>query len=215
MHSHLLIFLFFLRLKGFTAWGPHQNTAITCRPWKIKELLPQWVWEPKSPCCCSCSFHSQQDLHLPGPFPPSLLLLECDSVGNSTGCWRAQAVRQLFLLGLHTKSPGMQPSLEPTQTARPCSILTLESGATNPSSWTRIILLQEASLGLCKVRKMAFKYLQRLHSPGFFCWRLLYAVWATVKCHMWGYQLEREKEYSRQIWSRYIYLQGTSGWERN
>lgn len=155
MHSHLLIFLFFLRLKGFTAWGPHQNTQVTCRPWIIKGL-PEWVWEPKSPCYCSCSFCSQQDLHLPGPLPPSLLLLECDSVGNSTGCWWAQAVRQLFLLGLHTKSPGMQPSLEPTQTARLCSTKTLESGAVTPSSWTRIILLQEASLGLLKVRKMAF-----------------------------------------------------------
>lgn len=195
MHSHLLIFLFFLRLKGFTAWGPHHNTSVTCRSWKIKGL-PEWFWEPKSPCCCSCPFCSQQDLHLPGPLPPPLLLLECDSVGNSTLCRQAQAVRQLFLLGLYTKSPGMQPSLEPTQTARPCSIVTLESEAINPSSWTRIILLQKASLGLLKVRKMAFKYLQRLHSPRFFCWRLLYDVWATVKCPMWGYQLERQKESS-------------------
>lgn len=65
MHSHLLIFLFFLRLKGFTAWGPHQNTAATCRPWNIKGL-PEWVWEPKSTRCWSCSFCGQQDLHVPG-----------------------------------------------------------------------------------------------------------------------------------------------------
>lgn len=104
--------------------------------------------------------------------PVSLLMLQCGSVGNSTHALLAYAGRQtaIFARTPHKEPCGMQPLLVPTQTACLCSVITLELVAINPSSWTRLILSEEASLGLLKVRKTAYQYLQRLHSPRFFCW---------------------------------------------
>lgn len=181
-----------------------EHITVTCRPCKIKGCTHEF--ENQSPRTTAIA-----------PFKPSktstshvrnwVHLLPCCSCWSAVP-WGIQHTRMpayagrqtaIFASAPHKEPCGMQSSLVPTQTACPCSVITLELVAINPNSWTRIILLEEASLGLLQVRKTAFKYLQRLHSHRFFCWSALYTVWATVKCHTWGYQLKRQRNPAHRL----------------
>lgn len=88
----------------------------------------------------------------------------------------------------------MQSSLLPTQTTCLCSVLTLGLAAIIPQQLNSYRPLGSGVSLSLQERKMAFKYLQRLHSLSFgfgfilfyfFTGVLLYSPLTTVKCHTW------------------------------